>query len=230
MPLPLCVDVPSLSFTSVYLALVANLLHQLYCYIPQLPSPRPVLFASCRGKFVAIAAEKGQKLLPDASAGFKERWHVGECCCSLAKEGICCAQICNPQGEVYPPPPPADEQPDVSKVHIVEAYMPASTGTAMAVTQGVQHILMRGLHIQCQLLSARPVYLTAGDTPMDIKAALEAGAHALGVTTGIFSRQELLEAVPPGGMMVGSLRGYDHSVICVELWCSGGEVSPWLWW
>ncbi|KAL6765250.1 HAD-like domain-containing protein [Haematococcus lacustris] len=37
-----------------------------------------------------------------------------------------------------------------------------------------------------------------GDTPMDIQAALAAGAKAVGVTTGIYSREELLAAAPPG--------------------------------
>ncbi|KAJ9505118.1 hypothetical protein QJQ45_009470 [Haematococcus lacustris] len=36
-----------------------------------------------------------------------------------------------------------------------------------------------------------------GDTPMDIQAALAAGAKAVGVTTGIYSREELLAAAPP---------------------------------
>jgi phosphoglycolate phosphatase len=33
-----------------------------------------------------------------------------------------------------------------------------------------------------------------GDTPADVQAAVFGGARALGVCTGIFSREELLEA------------------------------------
>lgn len=37
-----------------------------------------------------------------------------------------------------------------------------------------------------------------GDTPMDVQAALSAGAFALGVCTGVYARDDLLQAASPG--------------------------------
>ncbi len=42
-----------------------------------------------------------------------------------------------------------------------------------------------------------------GDTPMDLQAAEGAGAQGVGVTTGIFSREEL-KAVSPGARVAHS--------------------------
>jgi phosphoglycolate phosphatase-like HAD superfamily hydrolase len=42
-----------------------------------------------------------------------------------------------------------------------------------------------------------------GDTPMDIQAALAAGSVAVGVATGIYSRQQLEECA--GGAAAGSV-------------------------
>jgi ribonucleotide monophosphatase NagD (HAD superfamily) len=59
---------------------------------------------------------------------------------------------------------------------------------------------------------------------MDIKAALDAGAHALGVTTGIFSRQELLDAVPPGEREAGNHRKQPcPNQLACQAW--GGEAG-----
>ena len=50
-----------------------------------------------------------------------------------------------------------------------------------------------------------------GDTPMDLQAAEGAGAQGIGVTTGIFTREEL-RAVSPGVLAAGAC--WDHVWPC----------------
>lgn len=47
-----------------------------------------------------------------------------------------------------------------------------------------------------------------GDTPMDVRAAKDAGALPLGVTTGVFTFEELHSACPDA-TIVSSLEGED---------------------
>lgn len=44
-----------------------------------------------------------------------------------------------------------------------------------------------------------------GDTPMDIQAAQASGAIAIGVATGIFSKEVLLASAGPGAIILDNL-------------------------
>jgi histidinol phosphatase-like enzyme len=51
-----------------------------------------------------------------------------------------------------------------------------------------------------------------GDTPMDLQAAEGAGAQGIGVTTGIFTREEL-KAVSPG--VPAAVPRYRHAIMTI---------------
>lgn len=68
------------------------------------------------------------------------------------------------------------------------------------VSGGSQMVTPAFILLSVSLLSERTGGIAAryhvGDTPMDLQAADQAGARGVGVTTGIFSREELAEASP----------------------------------
>lgn len=55
-----------------------------------------------------------------------------------------------------------------------------------------------------------------GDTPMDIQAAIEAGAVPIGVATGIYTKQQLLD-VAPGVLVLDSLASLPQALAALGL-------------
>jgi phosphoglycolate phosphatase-like HAD superfamily hydrolase len=53
-----------------------------------------------------------------------------------------------------------------------------------------------------QLPGGVRAFYHVGDTPMDVMAAVGAGATAIGVTTGVYSRQQLEECGPADRVVV----------------------------